>query len=257
MLEAKPHRDALPPGPSRRDWLLLAINVGFVAMGLVLLPRKFDVGVVTITFFGFCAIVPMTTILRKQRNRRLRPLRAAVVGGMRIRPSRLRTLALGGGLLSLGVILIAFGRGYPWLMQVVVWIIAGVGAVVTAGVLLGKLPVGHLLFTPRGLTIGRRRYTISVSWDDMSMWDSAEFHDNPVLRIWLRPHATIVVEPPALTARATSDLASSNAWMGAPIAIMTSSYVLDVPVVLVAIERYVCDPASRAELDSSRLLPPP
>jgi hypothetical protein len=255
MFEEDPHRDALPPGPSLRDWLLLAINVAFVAMGVVLLPRKFDVGIVTLTFFGFCAIVPITTILRKLRNRRLRPLRAAVVGGVRIRPSRLRTLALGIGLLVLGMTLIAFGHGYPRLMQVVVWIIAACGAVVTVGVMLGKLPVGHLMFTPQGLTMGRRRYTISVSWDDMVMWDSAEFHDNPVLRIWLRPHATIVVEPPALTARATSELASSNAWIGAPIAIMTSSYALDVPVVLVAIERYVRDPASRAELDSSRLLP--
>lgn len=255
MFEAEPHRDALPPGPSRRDWLLLTINVVFVVMGVVLLPRKFDVGIVTITFFGFCAIVPVTTILRKQRNRRLRPLRAAVVGGVPIRPSRSRTLALGIGLLVVGTTLITFGHGYPWLMHVVVWVIVAVGAVVTIGVMLGKFPVGHLMFTPRGLTIGRRRYTISVSWDDMLMWDSADFHDNPVLRIWLRPNPTIVVEPPALTARATSDLASSNAWMGAPIAIMTSSYALDVPVVLVAIERYVRDPASRAELDSSRLLP--
>lgn len=254
MLEIE-SRDALPPGPSWRDWGLLAINIVFVVMGIVLLPRKLDVGIVTIAFFGFCAIVPITTILRKQRNRRLRPVRAAVIGGVRIRPSRLRTLALGGGLLALGVTLVLFGGGYPWLMHVVVWIILGVGAVVTAGVLLGKFPVGHLMFTPQGLTIGRRRYAMFVSWDDMLTWDSAEFHDNPVLRIWLRPGATIGVEPSALAARAERDLASSSAWMGAPIAITTSVYALDVPVVLLAIERYVRDPASRAELDSSRLLP--
>lgn len=254
MLEEEPSRPALPPGPSWRDWALLAVNVVFVGMGLVLLPVKFDVAIVTLTFFGFCALVPITTILRKRRNRRLRLLRAAVVGGVRIRPSRLRTLALGVGLLLLGAVLIVFGRGYPWLMHVVVWIISATGAVLTVGVLVGKFPVGYLMFTPRGLTIARRKYTSLVSWDDMVMWDSAEFHDNPVLRIWVRPGAISVVEPPSESSRAEADSVSSLAWMGAPIAIMTSGYGLDVPVVLLAIERYVREPGSRAELDSSRLL---
>lgn len=256
MLEEAPYGERLPPRPSLRDWLLLAINVVFVVMGLVLLPRKFDVAVATIVFFGSCAIVPITTILRKQRNRRLRLVRAAVVGGVPIRPSRARALALGAGLFALGATLMLFGGGYPWLMRVTVWVIAGVGAVVTGGVLLGKFPVGHLLFTPHGLTIGRRRFTTFVSWDDMLMWDGAEFHDLPVLRIWLRPGATIGVEPATMRPQAEDELTSNQAWMGAPIALVTSSYALDVPVLLVAIERYVRDPASRAELDSSRLLPP-
>lgn len=160
-------------------------------------------------------------------------------------------------MLALGVTLIVFGRGYPWLMHVLVWFIAGVGAVVTAGVAIGKFPVGHLMFTPRGLTIGRRRYTTAVSWDDMVRWDSAEFNDNPVLRIWLRVGATIDVTPATETARAESDFVSNQAWMGAPITVVTSVYGIDLPVLLTAIERYVRDPASRAELDSSRLLSSP
>jgi hypothetical protein len=233
---------------------LLAVNLVFVGMGLFLLPAKFDVGIVTIAFFGFCALVPITTILRKQRNRRLRPVRAAVIGGIPIRPSRLRTAALAGGMLALGITLIVFGTGYPLPFRVVAWLIAGVGACLTLGVSLGKLPVGHLMFTPQGITIGLRRYATTVSWDDMLACDAAEFNDNPVLRIWLRPGASLVVNPPAWTARAEGSLASNQAWMGAPIAIMTSIYALDLPLLLVAIERYVREPASRSELDSSRLL---
>jgi hypothetical protein len=255
MIDDNPHADALPPGPSWRDWGLLAVNLGFVGMGLFILPGKFDVGIVTIAFFGFCALVPITTILRKQRNRRLRPVRAAVIGGMPIRPSRLRTAALAGGMLALGSTLIVFGVGYPLPFRIVAWLIAGAGTFLAFGMSLGKYPVGHLMFTPQGITIGLRRYATTVSWDDMLAWDAAEFNDNPVLRIWLRPGATLVVNPPAWTARAESALASNHAWLGAPIAIMTSTYALDLPLLIKAIERYVREPASRGELDSSRLLP--
>lgn len=242
------------PGPRWSDWALLSVCLIFVAMGAFILPGKFDVGMVTIAFFGFCALAPVTTILRKRRDRRTRPLRAAVVGGVRIRPSRAKAAALGGGLLVLGATLIAFGGSYPLPFRVVSWFIAGVGAAFTALVLLGIIPVGHLMFTPRGLTVGHRRFTVTVAWDDIVAWDSADFNDNPLLRIWLRDGAEPLVEPPSFSGRAQRDLASSQAWMGAPVAIMTSMYALDLPLVVKAIERYVQEPESRAELDSSRLL---
>lgn len=248
-------RELAPPGPSWRDWALLAVNLVFVAMGVFILPGKFDVGVVTIVFFGFCALAPLTTIVRKRRDQRTRVLRAGVVGGVRIRPSRMRAGALGGGMMALGATLIVFGGGYPLPFRVVAWIVAAVGVVFTALVVLGKVPVGHLMFTPRGLSVGHRGFAITVEWDDIAAWEAAEFNDNPLLRIWLREGATPLVEPPTSVARAHRNLASSQAWMGAPITIMTSLYALDLPLVIKALERYVREPESRAELDSSTLLP--
>lgn len=253
--ERDTQREVGAPGPSWRDWTLLAVNLVFVAMGVFILPGKFDVGVITIAFFGFCALAPLTTIVRKRRDQRTRVLRAAVVGGVHIRPSRLRAGALGGGMLVLGATLIAFGRDYPLPFRVVAWIIAAVGFVFVTFVLLGKVPVGHLMFTPRGLTIGHRGFAMTVDWDDIAAWDGAEFNDNPLLRMWLREGAAPRVEPPTSAARAQRALASSQAWMGAPITIMTGMYALDLPLLLEAIARYVREPESRAELDSSRLLP--
>lgn len=253
--QQRAQREVVTPGPSWRDWTLLAVNLALVAMGAFILPGNFDVGVVTIAFFGFCALAPVTTILRKRRNQRTRALRAAVVGGVHIRPSRVRAGVLGCGMLVLGAILIVFGGGYPVPFRVVAWIVAALGVVFTALVLVGKLPVGHLMFTPRGLTVGQRGFAITVDWDDIAAWEGAEFNDNPLLRIWLREGATPLVEPPASAARAHRNLASTQAWMGAPITIMTSMYSLDLPLVIKALERYVREPESRAELDSSTLLP--
>lgn len=247
-------REVCARGPSWRDWALLAVNLVFMAMGVFILPGKFDVGVITIAFFGYCALAPLTTIVRKRRDQRTRVLRAAVVGGVRIRPSRVPAGALGGGMLVLGATLIVFGGGYPLPFRVVAWIIAAVGLVFGTFVLLGRVPVGYLMFTPRGLTIGHRGFALTVDWDDIAAWDGAEFNDNPVLRIWLREGATPLVEPPTSAARAQRALTSSRAWMGAPITIMTGMYALDLPLLLKAIERYVREPESRAELDSSRLL---
>jgi len=220
----------------------------------VILPGDFEVGVVTVVFFGFCAIVALTTIVRKCRDRRTRPSRAAIVGGVAIQPSRLRAAALAGGCLLLGVTLVIFGGTYPLLFRVLSWVILLVGVLFSAGVAWGMFPVGHLLFTPRGLTLGRRRYAITVDWSDMAALDAAEFHDNPVLRIWLRQGATPLVEPPEFTSKAHREFANNEAWMGAPFIVMTGQYGIDLPVLIKAMERYVLDPESRAELDSSRLL---
>lgn len=250
----QPQHEMVAPGPSWRDWSLLVVSLVFVGSGLFVLPGNFDVGIVTIVFFGFCAIAALTTIVRKRRDRRTRPLRAAIVGGLPIRPSRLRAAALGAGLLVLGAVLIVFGGKAPLLIRVLSWFVLLVGALFTAGVAWGKLPVGHLLFTPRGLTLGRHRYAITVDWDDMVALDAAEFHDNPLLRIGLREGAKPLVEPPAFTAKAYRELANSQALMGAPVTVMTGQYGIDLPLLIKAMERYVWEPESRAELDSSRLL---
>ena len=249
--------EGAPPGPSRRDWALLVTCAVFVAMGIFILPSKLDVGIVTIVLFGLAGLAPITTIVRKRRNRRERPLRAAIVGGVRIGASRSRLVMLSLALVLLGGTLVWFGGSYPATFRVLAWFVAVVGLLLCIAVAARWLPVGHLMFTPQGLTMGHRGYTVFIRWDDMLALDGIELHDNPALRLWLRPGANITVEPPAFRRRALSAMATNEGWLGAPIVIMTGTYALDLPPLQKAFERYILDPASRAELDSSRLLQPP
>lgn len=249
--------EGAPSGPSRRDWALLVTCAIFVAMGVFILPSKLDVGIVTIVLFGLAGVAPITTIVRKRRDRRERPLRAAIVGGVRIGASRLRLAMLALALLLLGGTLVWFGGGYPTTFRVLAWFVGVIGLLLCVAVALRWLPVGHLMFTPQGLTMGHRGYTVFIRWDDMLALDGVEVHDNPALRLWFRPGATVAVEPPTFTQRALSAMATNEGWFGAPIVIMTGTYALDLPPLLKAFERYINDPASRPELDSSRLLQPP
>ena len=106
------------PRPTFQDWLLLAINVVFVAMGLVILPSKPDVGVVTLAFFGSCLVVTAGSVWRKLRDRRFSADTVEVVGGVPIRP-RVGLFSLAGlWMLALGTVLIVFGHAYPLLFRI-------------------------------------------------------------------------------------------------------------------------------------------
>src|SRR6266568_9091794 len=96
MKRTSPHPIDAYPGPGIRDWALLAIGVGFTGAGLLILPFNPNVGIVTIALFGLSAVVFATTIVRKLRFRRPRPLRAEIVGGVPIRRSRAIVLGRGG-----------------------------------------------------------------------------------------------------------------------------------------------------------------
>jgi hypothetical protein len=54
-----------------RDYLLLAISAAFVACGVFLIHAgSFDVGIVSIVFFGACGILPILRLRRKRREAR-------------------------------------------------------------------------------------------------------------------------------------------------------------------------------------------
>jgi hypothetical protein len=242
------------PRPGVRDWALFAVGCTFVAAGLFILPSRSDVGIVTLAFFGTCTAMFGANLVRKYRFRRLQPIRVQIVGAVPIRPSRGGVFLLGGTLFALGVTLEIFGTAYGRIFSSLSFVIAGVGALLLVGLALRWLPVGYIQFDPAGLTFGQRRWAFMVPWDQIAKVGAGEFHDNPVLLLWIREPAAIQVDPPHHHARAVAGLASTMAWSGVHVMLMTSQYGMDLPLVAKAVERYVSDPSSRREL-AQRFLP--
>ncbi len=151
-----PHHTPDRPRPSVMDWLLVALNVAFVAMGLLILPHERDTGLVTIAFFGSCLAVAAGTVLRKLRYRRFSAERIVVAGGVPIRPSAIFMPLLGGWLGVLGVVMFVFGHEYPLMFRAIAVFVAVVGVVVLALSFTGRLPGGFLQFDPEALTIAQR-----------------------------------------------------------------------------------------------------
>jgi hypothetical protein len=246
-------RDVSFPGPGFRDWLLLGIGLAFVAMGVLIVPKHRDGGIVTIALFGTCAAIAAFTVVRKLRQARLEATRVEVVGGVPIRPSRAVVGGVGASMLALGAILIVFSRGYGLLFWACAWFVAGVGALLSVGVATGRLPAGYLQLDPDGITIGMRRWSYTVAWDRIARVAPGELHDNAVLLIWIDRPEDVVVRPAQYQSKAHAALCTNLSWVGAHLVVMTGQYRMDLPLLLKAIERYVSDPSSRAQLARPRL----
>src|SRR5262245_45431794 len=187
--------DSSYPRPGVRDWALLAINIVFVAAGLLILLHKSDVGIVTLAFFGPCLIVTGGTVLRKFRFRRFRALKAEIVGGIPIRASRAQLLCLAVMLTLMGAIIVLFGRSYPLLFWMLAWLITLIGGALTIAVLSGLIPSDYLKFDPEGITFGHARYSYMVPWDNIARLSAGHMHDNPALFISLHDYGRVTVHP--------------------------------------------------------------
>lgn len=247
--------DRYPP-PSWQDWGLLGIGVVFCACGLLIFGERPEVGIMTLLLFGGCTVVFARIILRRYRYRRYRASVAEVQGGVRIPPARTRFVLMALWMIALGVAAHAYARGYGAIFQ---WLCYGVGvagAVLLLGVISGRVPaMSFLQFDPAGLTVGYRRWTLMLPWDDIVNVAEAEMSSNPVVLLWLNDAQALQVDPPGKRASAWRMLASKSAWTGADITIMASQYAIDLPLLVDAISRYVREPDSRAAL-ARRGLPP-
>lgn len=235
------------PPPTPTDWLVLAINIAFVATGIIILPSSPDVGIVTLAFFGSCLVVSAGTVLRKFRFRRFASNQVRVLGGVPIRSKDSRMLILGGWLLVLGVLLVLFGHNYPALFRALSGCVAIVGCVLMAGVLAGWWR-SFLQFDPGHLTIGQRGWLVRVPWDEIVAVQETDMHSNPALFIAVSDPARLIVEPPDAAGRAMKAMARNQSMCGAEFMIMTANFGIDLPVLSEAISRYASTASARSEL---------
>lgn len=234
--------------PGIRDWALAVIGTMFVVMGLVILPKDLNAGVTTIAFFGACAAVGIANIVRKRRYARQSVEDITVAGGARIRPSRLRLALFGGGLLGLGVVLLVFSPPAPDLVRYSFWVIAGTGVLVLAGVATGRLPSQYIEFTPDGLVLGYRAWTVLLPWDRIARVGAGELSSNPALLLWLDQPETFQVTPHDKQGKFLKYVAQCRGWVGADMFLVTTHFGIDLPILVGAIGRYVEDRAARATL---------
>jgi hypothetical protein len=236
------------PRPTRRDWLLVALNAVFVAGGLLMLPSKPDVAIVTLAFFGSCLAIAVANVWRKLRDRKFTAETIDVAGGVPIRPKRGLFLGLGAWLLILGIVLIVFGHAYPLLFRWLAGFIAVVGATLFVGTLVGYWPAGYLQFDPEGLTIADRGWRVVLPWNEITSVVEGDYQSNPVLLICVADASRLAVEPPQSHAQAMKKIARMQTYMGADFAIMTTHYGIDLPTLASAVLRYATDAAARAGL---------
>lgn len=246
--------DSPYPRPGVKDWAMFAIGLVFVAGGLIILPHKTNVGIVTVAFFGPCLFMAAANIVRKFRFRRLRALKAEIVGGVPIRPSRVQLLGIALVLTVMGVVLILFGRSYGLIFWTIAWLIALIGGELLIAALSGRIPNDYLKFDPEGITFARARYSYMVPWDNIAQISAGHMHDNPALFIWLHDYNRVTVQPSEKKAQVLKSFAWGKGWAGAPIMLLPSRYGIDLPLLVLALERYLNEPAARSEL-AHRLIP--
>jgi hypothetical protein len=242
------------PKPTFRDWALLVVAVLFTVAGAIILPHDRNVGIVSIAMFGPCAAVFVIIIMRKLRFRRLRALKAEIVGGVPIRQSRALVVTSSITLAAMGAIFILFGHSYGPVFLVLAWVIALIGGALLIGALSGWWPNGSIQFDPEGITFGRSGFAFTVPWDNIAQVSAGNLNNNPAAFMSLRDYHGILVRPDTRRARALKQLAWNTGWAGAPIVIFTPNYGMDLPLFMAALERYLADPSARAEL-APRLLP--
>ena len=241
------------PKPGIRDWVLLAIGIVFVLSGVIILPSNRDVGIVSLAMFGPATVVAATIILRKLRFRRQRALKAEIVGGVPIRQSRVLVITSGATLAAMGVVFILFGNSYGPIFLGLAWLIAVIGGGLLIGALLGWWPNDFIQFDAVGISFGRTRYTLMVPWEAIARVSAGHYNNNPAAFIWLHDNTSIVVDPIERYQQALKHLAWNTGWTGAPIFVLTSNYGMDLPLFMMALERYLADPGARAELARRQL----
>jgi hypothetical protein len=245
-LEGNPFRQL---GPRLEDWATLGISLCFCLMGmaLLLLTPDWRTAVVTLAFFGACAITLAILVARKRRGRRFRALRVSIEGSRDIPMAETQLLVLALGLVLLGGIMFFVGTAHPALFRALGALIALVGAALIGLRLSGLLRRQFLRFEPRGIVIGQRSFEFRLDWDNIRGIGTAELADNPM--ILLTAHAVTDIE--VTPSRARSRLYRSvrqNQWLGADVVIMPWLFGLEMAPLLAALVRYARDPAARQEL---------
>lgn len=240
--------------PSLRDWILVAIGLAFVVAGIMVLPRNPKVGIVTLAFFGLCAGIAIRTVFRKLRDSRFQSLSVHVIGGVEIRPSRLRILLMAVSLFVVGAVLLLFGTEYPFVFRVLAGLICGTGIALVLMIALGKIPVGFIRFDSEGFTIGRKRWNVTLPWDEIAEIRAGDYSGNSALYLWIKSLDRIKTDPEEFQNKAVEEILSSERWIGAHFMILTENYNLSSPMVAEALERYVLEPSSREELKKRMIL---
>lgn len=247
-------------GPGARDWLLLAISLVFVAMGAVLVVAgRGAVGATCVLFFGACAAVAAAEIVRKRRAARQDADPSLVARFEPGQPLRADRRGLGvrlGGLAVFGALLAIVGRALGDGFVILCGLLALLGAGGLVALALGYTGGSTLRFTAEALEVAQRGASYSVPWDSIVAVDLAAINDQPLVRITVASVDELLarVEPPAAARTVARAIGWNRGLCGADLTVVPRAFGVDEVVLLRALERYIGDPAARAELRESPAL---
>lgn len=237
-----------------------AISVVFVTASVLIAvedPTELPSALATGSFFGLCAVVLGTSLLRRRRTARSRatPALVHVPGGVPLPMRRGRQAAMAGALLLVGTVGAAGGSAVSPAYAAVSGVIALAGAALGVAIALRRIGDLALRFEPEGLWLERRDHRYRLPWDGLEA-EYVEIHHDGAVRLYLAAMgptlasvtATDPSRLPHFRERVRDRLERSLRWNGAHEVLFPWRFGLD-PIRLVeALERYRSDPASREAL---------
>lgn len=235
-------------GPNVQDWALLGTSLAFCAVALLLVTHDWRAAVVTITFFGSCALVFWTNILRKRREKQWQGATVKVAGRVNIYAKGAHMPAIAFGCMFVGSVCCFIGIDYPLLFRLLGAFIALVGVGVAIALALGFYRRQYLRFDPDAITFGERTYRYQVGWDNIADVDSIEYADNPFVGIRLCNAEIVTIDPVQETEAFRKHVASNRALMNVDIFIAPRNFGIDGTVLAAALARYATNPSAREEL---------
>jgi hypothetical protein len=244
--------------PFRISWSALSpilSSIALVLVGFIIFPRKPDVGLITITFFGMCGLVLGWFQWQHYQDHKLALTVVDVQGGVRIMPSRFM-LGIGLGLALVGTVIFVFGGSYPALIR---WLgaLIGLGGAVISGLnLIGIFPPSFLQFEPEGLILGHRSWQVMVPWDQISAIDQDTMDSNAFIKLEVEDLDALEIVPALMATKARRILAGRSRWQWTPLMIFPLHYSIATPILVGAIIRYAEDPSARANLGHRNIASP-
>ncbi len=239
---------------------LLCLSVLFVGLGLwIAISGDVRLGLGCVLFFGGGLAVfsiQLADANREQASAQLDgTVRLPASVPLRDDPKR---FIMGMGLIVLagiGSIVVGSDR-QPLLVPIGVLLLV-VGVVVGILKSLGYMS-SMIMFAPDGIHLIHKRQRYVIPFDQIVRAESAEWNGHLLVMLWPQSLEAVAetVTPSSRKEAILRAMTKSQEWMGAPLVIWPQRFALEGGLLLRALERYITEPSTRAELAPQAKLHP-
>jgi hypothetical protein len=242
-------KGTLGRSPGVEEWTLLVVSLGFCAIAaLIMLSRDWRTAVITLAFFGSCALIFGTNIRRKLRERKWEHATVRVAGGVNVYMDAPRMGFIALGCFIVGATMYFVGTNAPMFMRLIGAFVALVGVGLAIAIAMGFYRRQYLRFEPDAMIFGQAGYSFRVDWDNIAHVVAFEYASNPMVGVMLHDAEAVTVDPPARWPAYEKLIRSNRATMSVDVFVAARMFGIDGPALASALQRYALDPTARAEL---------
>jgi hypothetical protein len=231
-----------------RDWTLFGISAAFCVLSLLTLRDDWRAAVGTIAFFGACAFVFSTVILRRRRERKWTRATVRVTGGINIHINGTRFACIALTCCLVGAIMFFVEIGAPIVLRMIGAFICLIGVALSVAVALGLHTRQFMRFDPEGLIVGERAYEARIDWDNIADVVTLEYASNAFVGITLVSLESVRVEPATRIETFLRNVGNARGLFGTDLSILSGNFGIDSVVLAGALHRYATQPHARQEL---------